>query len=294
MEVEDSTIIKVIKHDDGTVQEVSAGCDGSVKETFYRPHYHSDISQHMLSNTFVPTEDKGRMMNPTKQMFFYIAFTCTYISMLIAWTIPLNPYFLPKPSRLTLPPISYPIHCNRGPIQDYIKECYNTYFCIKDIDMPMIKTPAGSFFPNFTKDSGQDGNYHEALKWALTLMNNDNCKNITIHYNNNITTSQRNETDWKFAEEILLEALFILQSKCHPEAYILTRGRCSAYRMGPISIPSVTKLLYTSECNLNWTALYSDSYIAVKGPPCSKNVTEEFLTFPELFLFIDKVEIGTQ
>ncbi|AAO12331.1 hypothetical protein KM546_gp24 [Porcine lymphotropic herpesvirus 3] len=289
----ESRITKVIKHDDGTVQEVATDPDGSTKETFYKPYFPTKVAEPMLTPKYSTCEVKRYAVSePTKQMFFYTAFVSLYMLILIMWMIPLNPHFLPKPTRKTLFPISYPIYCNRAPIQDYVRGCYNTYFCVKDMDMPEIQTPAGSFFPNFTKSGGGDGNYHKALKWALTVMNN-NCTNVTIHYNNS-TTSNRNDTDWKMAEEVLLEALFILQSKCHPEAYLLSKGWCAAYRMGFISIPTVTRLSYTHDCNLNWTKLYSDPYTAMKGPACTTNSTYEHLTFPELFLFIEKIVIGTQ
>ncbi|AIB03182.1 ORF27 [Bovine gammaherpesvirus 6] len=290
---EEVNILKVIKHDDGTVQEVSSTADGLLKETYYQPHPHP-ASMKILAIPpvdYTPPKHNDDIKASSKQLFFYFTFWAIYLFFLILYIYPLNPFMAPKTANYILGPNAYPINCNRAPAKEYIKGCYRTFFCTKNIFLPTIKTPAGTFFPNFTKDDGQGSDYYTALTWATSYLTNDKCSNFSVLYSNNSTVALRNTSEFYVIRAALLEGLFILRHKCHPESVAITQSKCGAYRWNLVDIYDTSELNH-STCNFDWSHLYQVNFTKFpSGPPCNRARPPESVQYPEVFFFLEKLEI---
>ncbi|ATI21915.1 ORF27 [Alcelaphine gammaherpesvirus 1] len=285
-------IQRLIKHDDGTVQEISITADGWVKESYYKKKtpVKPDSNPGVKYEELEPVHRVFSKKPTCQRLFFYLLFWWTYLTIVVLLTVPLNPYQIHRSYRLMMGPASYPINCNRATPDRYSRSCFSSFFCTWDIFMPEIKVHNETFYPNFTKSDGSPADYSSALLWATSFITNPNCTNFTVLYSDSSNSSQRNDSDYEVATFVMLEGLFMLRHKCHPETVYLGRRRCGAHRWRFVNVYD-TSYLNHSTCSFDWASLSNASYTPQLGPNCSMaNLTEEELK-SGFYLHLQQVEI---
>ncbi|AAX58063.1 ORF27 [Ovine gammaherpesvirus 2] len=289
-------IQRLIKHDDGTVQEVSITKEGWIKESYYKPQAGKakqppDAESSPYGSGVLPQRDIFYKQASWPQLIFYLTFWGSYLALLITLAVPLSPYRIQRSFQLIMGPNSYPIHCNRAPPTEYVRRCFTTFFCNSNIDMPVIKSPNMTFYPNFTSEYGTPADYSTALFWATSYLNNPACTNFTVMFSDNTTNSQNDTINSLVARDHMLEGIFILKHNCHPEAVSLSKSRCGAYRWKFVDLYD-TSQLDNSTCNFNWTQLNISAVNIVKGPECVPREQPDADVYAGLFLTLDEVSIS--
>ncbi|AIA62064.1 orf27 [Alcelaphine gammaherpesvirus 2] len=286
-------IQRLIKHDDGTVQEVSFTADGWVKETYYKKNT-------PVKPASDPVAKYGEELRPThqvlyrrpsyQQLFFYLLYWWTYLTIMVLLAFPLNPYNISRSFQFIVGPASYPINCNRASPDKYSHSCFSSFFCTWDIMMPEIKVNNETFYPNFTKSDGQPADYSSALFWATSFVTNPNCTNFTVLHSNSTHSSYYNNSGYEVAKQVMLEGLFMLRHKCHPETVYLGRSRCGAYRWRFVDVYD-TSYLNHSTCSFDWVGLSNATYSPQLGPNCSLTALTDEELESGLFVQVQQVEI---
>lgn len=137
--------------------------------------------------------------------------------------------------------------------------CQGENFCWS-YNPPTIRTPAGTFFPNFTSDSGLTVNYTGALVRALSIMANENCSEyrVVAPSGKSVSGAERTSPSFDVTRYSMQWAILMLTYECHPEISLVLSTPNLFGHWGQIDYKTLLPSPAPGPCVLNWTDLYNN------------------------------------
>lgn len=262
-------LLKVARFEDGVVQQTMIEEDGAVSETFFKRRESSveefemgsiDLtSHHTVNRNCVSTQCNGSSTGvrvESKVMVFLISLLIDIIlTCYLAWIV--NPFWIDE--IFPYPALGDPSQVPRQ-FLDVRQGCQADSFCWA-YHPPFIRTPVGTFYPNFTTDSGRTVNYTDAMVRALSIMANESCIDYRVISltDGTIVGSERASPNFDATRYSMQWAVLMLSHECHPEISLALSTPNMFRRWGLTDYRTFLPSPAPGPCVLNWTDLYSTS-----------------------------------
>lgn len=148
--------------------------------------------------------------------------------------------------------------------------CDSGPFCAH-YSVPAVSTPAGVFFPNFTRDDGRAVDFLAVLEALSGLMANRSCGpyfRLSVFEGRAVSESEGAER-LETLHWYVRKAVLMLRHDCRPEISFFLDTPTKYQKYGLLRVTSVLGAPRPGPCFVNWTALYSPtpSYLPSPSSP---------------------------
>lgn len=291
-------LLKVARFEDGVVQQTTIEEDGALAETYFKRRGSDTIEFEMESINSTPrnstpirccdSDDQSTHVTETgirvesKVMVFVVSLLINVLLICyLAWIV--NPFWIDE---------IFPYQTLGDPSQiprqflDIRHGCQADSFCWA-YQPPIIRTPVGTIYPNFTTDTGLTVNYTGAMTRALSIMANESCTGYQVVSltGNIISGSDRGSPNFDATRYSMQWAVLMLSHECHPEISLALSTPNMFRHWGLIGsiLPSPTP----GPCVQNWTDIHSTAITRTrKTTMCSGRLSYSDVTLVDSGDFI--------
>lgn len=261
MDPGEAQILTVQRLDDGVIYQ-RALQDGMRAETYYKPiagepvELETFLESRPSSDAETETPPSPGKTRVTQKLGFILFALFFHLLLFLVWAVIVDPFFVAKIPQLAPGSQSARDQLPRDVIWEKLG-CERGPFC-QHYSAPVIITPAGTFYPNFTRDDGEPIDFLAVLSGALGVMANESCSGdfkLTLFEGKKVPVDYGAEflhtVTWYMEKSKML-----LSHNCHPEiSYMLDSGY-RYKRFGEDRVLSLWKSPPPGPCGVNWTDLY--------------------------------------
>ncbi|ATA58256.1 hypothetical protein [Eptesicus fuscus gammaherpesvirus] len=192
----------------------------------------------------------------------------------LAIVVATHPFFADRRPSVGRDGHALPLELALLPLAPAHPGCHDAIFCDPEIAPPVIETPVGVFYPNFTNDAGRPADYGAAVAAAYSVLSNASCDVDVLEgayglayrlVSSGVATDDPEDSDvYATVQDFrgqarirLLLGLFVLQQDCHPEALFGVLNPHIVRAHSGIDPISLARTPAPGPCDPGWGRIYN-------------------------------------